>query len=153
MAGGGDPLSGLQDGDGMEDRLPAPPRIPDSAHGLVRATAIADSIGGGSRQDLRQGWYARRAFLADPAALPRQHAHGRRRGPYSLRARTNAGDAVLYASQDRRAIGSASGREQVCQYVLISVVGVSLKKKKIDNIRNSDIVIRRHIISQEYKTS
>src|SRR3546814_13064947 len=25
-------------------RLPAPPRIPDSAHGLVRATAIADSI-------------------------------------------------------------------------------------------------------------
>src|SRR3546814_19505836 len=102
MAGGGDPLSGLQDGDGMEDRLPAPPRIPDSAHGLVRATAIADSIGGGSRQDLRQGWYARRAFLADPAALPRQHAHGRRRGPYSLRARTNAGQAVLYASQDRR---------------------------------------------------
>src|SRR3546814_15071360 len=79
MAGGGDPLSGLQDGDGMEDRLPAPPRIPDSAHGLVRATAIADSIGGGSRQDLRQGWYARRAFLADPAALPRQHRSEERR--------------------------------------------------------------------------
>src|SRR3546814_18941047 len=101
MAGGGDPLSGLQDGDGMGDRLPAPPRIPDSAHGLVRATALADSIGGGSRQDLRQGWYARRAFLADPAALPRQHAHGRRRGPYRILARTHEGHAVLYGSQDR----------------------------------------------------
>src|SRR3546814_14451799 len=33
-----------------------------------------------------------------------------------------------------RAIGRASCRERVCQYVLISVVAVSLKKKLVDNV-------------------
>src|SRR3546814_16041731 len=36
-------------------------------------------------------------------------------------------------------IGRASCRERVCQYVYISVVGVALKKKRIDNEKKTKI--------------
>src|SRR3546814_15421188 len=41
---------------------------------------------------------------------------------------------------DRRKIGRASCRERVCQYVSISVVAVSLKKKKKDIINKSHVI-------------
>ena len=45
------PLAGLEDGDGVEGRLPAASRIPHAADGLVRAAALADPVGGRGRQD------------------------------------------------------------------------------------------------------
>jgi nitrate reductase beta subunit len=38
-------LAGLQDGDGVEGRFPAPPRIPHAADGLVCAAAVAAAVG------------------------------------------------------------------------------------------------------------
>ena len=45
------PLAGLEDGDGLEGRLPAASGIPHAADGLVRAAAVADPVGGAGRQD------------------------------------------------------------------------------------------------------
>jgi nitrate reductase beta subunit len=47
------PLAGLEDGDGMEGRLPAAPRIPHAADGLVRAAAVADPVALPRGQDRR----------------------------------------------------------------------------------------------------
>ena len=44
-------IAGLENGDGLEDRLPAPSRISHAADGLVRAAAVADPGGRRSRQD------------------------------------------------------------------------------------------------------
>ena len=46
LAGGRAPFAGLQDGDGVEGRVPAPPGISHAANGLVRAAAVADPVGG-----------------------------------------------------------------------------------------------------------
>ena len=51
LAGGGAGLAGLEDGDGVEGRLPAASRIPHAADGLVRAAAVADPAAAASRQD------------------------------------------------------------------------------------------------------
>ena len=51
LAGRRAPLAGLQDGDGVEGRVPAASRIPHAADGLVRAAALADPVGGAGRQD------------------------------------------------------------------------------------------------------
>jgi nitrate reductase beta subunit len=40
----------VEDGDGVEDRLPAASGIPHAADGLVRAAAVADPVGGRRRQ-------------------------------------------------------------------------------------------------------
>ena len=45
----------LQDGHRLEDRLPAPPRIPNPADGLVRTAALADPERSGCRRH-RDGW-------------------------------------------------------------------------------------------------
>src|SRR3546814_1512630 len=45
----------------------------------------------------------------------------------------NIGDQHAYALEE---IGRASCRERVCQYVYISVVAVSLKKKKSNSMRS-----------------
>ena len=45
VAGRGETLAGLQDGDGLEGGLPAASGIPHPADGLVRAAAVADPIG------------------------------------------------------------------------------------------------------------
>ena len=42
-------LAGVEDGDGLEDRLPAASGIPHAADGLVRAAALADPGRGGQR--------------------------------------------------------------------------------------------------------
>src|SRR3546814_17935917 len=62
-----------------------------------------------------------------------------------------AEDAARVAAHLRDEIGRASCRERVCQYVSISVVAVSLKKKKMqsniyDNRRETDTqtTCRRH---------
>ena len=45
LAGRRPPLAGLQDGDGVEGRVPASSGIPHAADGLVRAAAVADPVG------------------------------------------------------------------------------------------------------------
>src|SRR3546814_18915518 len=46
-------------------------------------------------------------------------------------------DKARARNYDRRKIGRASCRERVCQYVLISVVGVALKNKKTIHKRSN----------------
>src|SRR3546814_16958354 len=50
----------------------------------------------------------------------------------------DAGDKIFGTKQ----IGRASCRERVCQYVEISVVAVSLKKKRTNNKQNSKTIIQ-----------
>ena len=87
---GGEALAGVEDGDGLEGRLPAASGIPHPADGLVRAAAVADPVGGGGRHrsgidgdmpDVRS--------LAHPAEISRQHADRRRKKSRS-RWRSNA---------------------------------------------------------------
>ncbi len=60
---------GLQDGDGLEDRLPAAPRIPHAADGLVRAAAVADpGRGRGRARSGMNGAIPDVAVAAHPAA-------------------------------------------------------------------------------------
>jgi nitrate reductase beta subunit len=59
-------IADLEDGDGMEDRLPAASRIPHPADGLVCAAAVADPERGRGGQDRRAGRHARRALLRIP---------------------------------------------------------------------------------------
>src|SRR3546814_15372189 len=47
-------------------------------------------------------------------------------------------------ARDLAEIGRASCRERVCQYVSISVVAVSLKKKYKQNIWNIDVTLPQH---------
>ena len=90
LAGGGAALAGLQDGDGLEDRLPAASRIPHPADGLVRAAAVADPGGGGKpARSAIDGEMPDVQVAAHPAALPRQPADRRRRGAGGAR-RSNA---------------------------------------------------------------
>ncbi len=100
---GAEELAGLQDGDGLEGGVPAPPRIPHAADGLVRAAAVAGAVGRGLGQDRRrQREHAGRAFAAHPGALPRQPPDGGQGGTGGARARAHAGDARLHARQDCR---------------------------------------------------
>ena len=72
---------GLQDGDGLEDRVSAASRIPHAADGVVRAAALADPVA--RRTPASIGEFGRspgRAQPAHPGALPREPAHRRRRG-------------------------------------------------------------------------
>ena len=102
LARGRAPLAGLEDGDGVEGRLPAASRIPHAADGLVRAAAVADPVGGRGRQDGHRRRHARRPLAAHSAALSRQPADGRRRGAGRARAGAHARHARLHAGQDRR---------------------------------------------------
>jgi nitrate reductase / nitrite oxidoreductase, beta subunit len=70
-------VAGLQDGDGMEDRVAAAPGVPHAADGLVRAAAVADPVRRRGRQDRHERHHPRRRFAAHPGALPRQHADRR----------------------------------------------------------------------------
>src|ERR1019366_2104064 len=94
-------LPDLENGDGVEGRVPAASRIPHAADGLVRAAALADPVGGGRRQDRSRRRNAGRAQLAHPAEISRQSAYRRQGGADRARPRTHAGDARLYAGQDR----------------------------------------------------
>ena len=62
LAGGRAPLAGLQNGDRLEGRVPAPSGIPNLADGLVRTAAVADPVGGGRRQDRPRRRHAGRAL-------------------------------------------------------------------------------------------
>src|SRR5690606_1552437 len=66
LAGGGDRFARLQDGDGMEGRLPPAPGVPHPADGLVRSALVADPVGGGGGQDVGPRWHAGRAFPRIP---------------------------------------------------------------------------------------
>jgi Fe-S-cluster-containing dehydrogenase component len=79
MAGGGAPFAGLEDGDGMEGRLPAAPRIPHAADGLVRAAAVADQRGGAMPARSVNGEMPDVNSCAS-RCVPRQPADRRRRG-------------------------------------------------------------------------
>ena len=96
------PVADLEDGDGMEGRLPAASRIPHAADGLVRAAAVADHSGGGGRQDGHGRRHAGRALAAHSAALSRQPADGGRRGAGRARPRAHARDARLHAGENHR---------------------------------------------------
>ena len=51
MAGSRENIADLENGDGMEGGVPAPPRIPDVADGVVRAAVVADYVGCVRRKD------------------------------------------------------------------------------------------------------
>ena len=61
LAGSRQEVAGLEDGDGVEGRLPAASRVPHAADGVVRAAAVADPVGGRGRQDGQRRRHARRA--------------------------------------------------------------------------------------------
>src|SRR3546814_19199497 len=80
------------------------------------------------------------------APIGAQHCHVAR-APAVLDMDVDAVAEFLRAGDDRsearaREIGRASCRERVCQYVYISVVAVSLKKKHIATLRET--CIRQH---------
>ncbi len=101
LAGGRAPLADLENGDGVESRIPAASRVPHAADGLVRAAAIADPVGGGGRQDRPRRRDAGRAVLAYSIEISRQSTHGGQGRAGGAGARAHAGDARLYAGQDR----------------------------------------------------
>ncbi len=76
----GQALARLQDGGGLEDRLPAPSGIPDPADGLVRTAAVADPVACQCRGHRHDRGDPRRAVVAHSRALPSQPADGGCRG-------------------------------------------------------------------------
>ena len=102
LARGRETLAGVEDGDAVAHRLPAPSRIPHSADGLVRAAAFADPGGRGRRHDRRDGWDGRCAKPPHPDPLSCQPAHRGRRSADRAGARADARDARLYAQAHRR---------------------------------------------------
>ena len=98
---GGSPFARLQDGDGVEGRVSAASGIPHAADGLVRAAALADSIGSAGRQNRTRRRDAGRPQSSHPAEIPRQSPDGRQGRSRCSRARAHAGDARLYAREDR----------------------------------------------------
>ena len=66
LAGSGQALARLQDGDGVEGRLSASPGIPHAADGLVRAAAVAGAVCRRSRQARLGRGAARRPQLRIP---------------------------------------------------------------------------------------
>ncbi len=93
-------VADLEDGDGVEDRLPAASRIPNAADGLVHPAALADPERRRRRPDRGAGRHAGREIAPHPGALPRQHADGGRRGAGDLGAGTDARHALLHALED-----------------------------------------------------
>ena len=93
---------GLEDGDRMESGVPASPGIPHAADGLVRAAAVADSVGRGRRQDRPRRRHAGCALAADSAQIPRQPADGGQGRAGRARSGTHARNARLHARQDHR---------------------------------------------------
>ena len=51
LAGSRQEIASVEDGDGVEGRLPAASRVPHAADGVVRAAALADPVGRRGRQD------------------------------------------------------------------------------------------------------
>ena len=80
LARGRAPFADLENGDGVEGRFPASPGIPHAADGLVRAAAVADSVGRRRRQDRPRRRDAGRAVAAHSAQISRKSADGGRRG-------------------------------------------------------------------------
>ena len=112
VARGRQEVADLEDGDGMEGRLPAASRVPHAADGVVRAAALADPVGGRGRQDGQRRRHARRALAAHPAQVPRQPAHRRRRGAGRARPGAHARHARLHAGQDHRRRDRREHRQQ-----------------------------------------
>ena len=70
-------VADLENGDGVEDRLPAASRIPHFADGLVRAAAVADPGRRGEGRPRHDRRHAGREVVAYPGRIPRQPAHRR----------------------------------------------------------------------------
>ncbi len=95
-------LADLEDGDGVESRVSTASGIPHLADGLVRAAAVADHVGGVRRQDRARRRNARRQVAAHSHEVSRQPPDRGRREAGDAGAGAHAGDARLYAGQDRR---------------------------------------------------
>jgi nitrate reductase / nitrite oxidoreductase, beta subunit len=95
-------VADLEDGDGVEGRLPAPSRIPHAADGLVRAAAVADPVGGRGRQDRHDGEMPDVRNLRIPVRYLANLLTAGKEEPVALGARAHAGHARLHAGQDRR---------------------------------------------------
>src|SRR3546814_16261661 len=80
------------------------------------------------------GALGKRHLLAENVQRLLRQAHQQRRVEDARRDRADAhAPARQIARRRQRQIGSASCRESVCQYVLISVVDGFVKKKKTDS--------------------
>ena len=80
VARGGQALAGLEDGDGLESRLPPASGVPNSSMVLVHPPAQPDPVGRRGRRDRRRrGSDARCPLAAHPLAISRQPAYRRRR--------------------------------------------------------------------------
>ncbi|SPS00970.1 conserved hypothetical protein [Cupriavidus taiwanensis] len=90
-------VAGLQDGVRMEGRLPAAPRVPHAADGLVHPAAVADPVGGRSGPHGHERHHPRRQEPAHPGQVPGQPADRGRRDAGAVGARPHAGDARLQA--------------------------------------------------------
>ena len=77
VAGGGAPVAGVEDGDGLEDRLPAASGIPHPADGLVRPAAVADPGRRGEGRSRRRRRHAGREVAAHPGRISGQPADRR----------------------------------------------------------------------------
>ena len=127
---GADPLADLEDGDGVEGRLPAPSRIPHAADGLVRAAALADPVGGRGRQHRPRRRHAGRALAAHPAEIPRQPADRRQGGAGGARASSacspcaaTCGRRPSTASSTRASRGASASRpEQIDEMYQIMAI-------------------------------
>src|SRR5574337_435149 len=102
VAGGRAALADVQDGGGVEDRVPLAPGIPHPAHGVVRAAPVADPGARQRRQPGSERGPSRCALAAHPGALPRQPADRRRRSLRHRRTGTHAGHAGLLPSPATR---------------------------------------------------
>src|SRR3546814_18308445 len=98
--------------------------LDETAWRAVCETAAKQAIHGcGQSHD----WYVERFSSEVDAQVHRLPEHQQ---AYALQIAEEYGDYATPA--ERQAIGRASCRERVCKYVYISVVAVSLKKKKKD---------------------
>src|SRR3546814_14995163 len=104
----------------------------DGVGALVAALSAADG-----HRDLLGGQFDRRPRRARPCAAGGAVL-------LALDACARAADAARLAISEARQIGRASCRERVCQYVSISVVAVSLKKKETYVSQTQSIVKRYH---------
>ena len=102
LARGRQDIADLEDGDGMEGRLPAASGIPHLADGLVCAAAVADHLGGVRRQDRVRRRNAGRQVAAHSHEVSRQPVDRGRREAGDAGAGAHAGDARLHAGEDHR---------------------------------------------------
>ena len=92
----------LQDVHRLADRLPAAPRIPHAADGLVRAAALAGAVRGRGRPCRLEGRPAGHREPAHPGEVPRQPADRGGRGAGGAGPAAHDGDAHAHARAHRR---------------------------------------------------